>query len=98
MARSVSDAVTRCLTGQAEPAATLTWVVRACEALRGSARDALSQHLIGLIDSAASRLYMRLEWPKSRVTLLEDTDASEIVLVRALWDLEVHLAQLSRVH
>lgn len=98
LARSASDAVTRYLTGQAEPGATLTWVMRACEALRRSARDEVSQHLISLIDLAALRLYMRVQGPKSLASLLEDADSREIVLVSALEDLEVHLRRLSLVH
>lgn len=98
LVRGVSDAVGRYLDGDAELAETVSWVISASARLRQIARDDKSQHLVGLIDRSAARLQTRLETDTQSSGPIDDSDSSEIVLVKALWELEVHLARLSLVH
>lgn len=91
-------AVTRSLAGQTDLGQTLSGVLGACERLRESARDETSQHLIGLIDLAIARLQIRLRGVEPTSSAIDDSDSSEVVLVKALWALEDHLARLSLVH
>lgn len=91
-------AVTRSLSGQADLGETLSGVLGACERLRASARDEVSQHLIGLIDHAVARLQVRVWGVEDTSKALNDSDSSEIVLVKALWALEDHLSRMSLVH
>lgn len=98
LARSASLAVTRSLSEQADLGQTLSGVLGTCEQLRESARDEISQHLIGLIDHAIARLRIRPWSVEHTSKAIDDSDSSEIVLVKALWALEEHLSRLSLVH
>lgn len=97
LVQSVSDAVSRCLSGHGEAATTFSWVTSACRQLRVTARDDTTRHLVGLIDRAAGRLRASLGEPIRRTSAIDESDPSEIVLVTALWSLEDHLARLSRL-
>lgn len=98
LVRGLSDAVTRWLLAGGDEKATLSWVSGACEQLRNQVQDDQSRHLIGLIDIAATNLLMQLGGFAPHERAGDENESPEVLLVKALWELEARLTRLSLVH
>jgi len=95
LVRRASDTASRCLSGFDDPSSTLDLVLNTCDQLRAASLDESSAYLVALVGRAATKLQDQLNLAEDRPPGLQDADASEIVLLKGLWELELCLSRLS---
>lgn len=96
LVQTASNFLGRSLSNHGDSRTALLLVLAGCERLRDAALDEVTRYLLGLSEIAATRLLLGLDAPDHLPGELSDADASEIVLLKGLWELEAQLQRRPR--